>query len=644
MGSAFPAWLAGAADGIRRLADRPGTLFLLLLALNAIARPCSPTAHDARLYSLQALNQAEAGAYGDDIFLRYGSQDQFSLFSRMAGPMVAAIGVRSTFFALYLVFNTLFIFAMFRLVRALIDDTVIATLSLIFLATASLPYGGGGIFTVHEQFFTPRIIGTAMTLFALERMLRGRLVQALLFLLAGSAMHPLMAFGGVMIWAGCVASTMSRWLLAALVAAAVAADILIPMFGTRIFGELDADWHGMIRTAVGYNYPDTWTYKDWLNLAVSFAVPIAACFTIDSPQRRRFVIIAVVAGAVGFFATVAASMLPYGLLFQGQPYRVLWILKVLQIPLGFWLVARWSQAPSLWLNGAALALVAYFCVTHYLLQELLFFAIALPISVFVARIREESWWYGTARGLAFGALGWMAYRWFFFATRREQIAQYFDLNEWLLFDLVSPILLLMVVIFAVQKWHDRAVRWTSATVALLIPGLLFATEMSPPFRQHHTRLGAEIALVTDFIGERDGRRPSVYCSFGRSDLLWIDVRTTSYFSIIQTAGVLFNRQSAVEIQRRAEVVAKFEMAQQRAETLSPDPGKEAAMSALFKVDFHCAEPTRDDLIRLCREAGLDYVVIPQKFDGLYSATNGRIFVYECYKVNAASGVAKKESP
>src|ERR1700692_1534418 len=169
---AFPAWLTSAADGIRRLADRPWTLVFLLLAMNALGRPASITAHDARLYSLQALNQAEDGAYSDDVFLRYGSQDQFTQFSRLVGPIVAAMGLRTAFFVLYLVFNTLLIFALFRLVRALVDDGLISTLALVYLVTAPLNYGGHDIFTVHEQFFTPRINGTTLTLLALERMLR----------------------------------------------------------------------------------------------------------------------------------------------------------------------------------------------------------------------------------------------------------------------------------------------------------------------------------------------------------------------------------------------------------------------------------------------------------------------------------------
>jgi hypothetical protein len=671
----LPAWLTSAADAIRRLADRPWTLFFVLLAFNAIARSCSITAHDARLYSLQALNQAEHGAYADDVFLRYGSQDQFTFFSRVVGPMVAALGLRLAFFVLYLVFSTLFIFALFRLVLALTDDALIATLALTYLVTAPLSYGGGDIFTVHEQFFTPRIITMTFTLFALERTLRQHFVQALLLLIAGALIHPLMAFGGIMIWVGCVAWVSLPKLLsgvAFLITAAIGIVILAtPAIGTRLFGTMDDDWHQLIRTAVGYNYPDTWSVKDWINLGVSFALPIAACLTLyrDDSKRRQFYIVVTLSGAIGFLVTVAASMLPYALLFQGQPYRVLWILKVVQIPLGFLLIARWSQSSAIVPRLAALSLVAFFCVTHYITLEYTIFAIAVSISILVSRLSEQSWWYGAARGFVFGALGWMFYRWQFFIVQRELIAQFFDLNEWVLFDLVSPMFWLVGLYVAAHFWRAEpregpvedigvpngnrpltglgspnyaAIRWSAIAVALLVPLALFATEVSPTFQRDHSRLGDDIAFVRDFVRERetpDGRRPSVYCPFGRADLLWIDVHATSYFSILQTAGVMFHRDTALEIDRRCGVVAKFEMARQREEMLVPDEAKKMAMANLFKIDFDSPAPTPADLVRLCQEPRLDYVVLPQEFPGLYSATNGRIFVYECYKVRAAAGLA-----
>lgn len=632
--------------------------------MNAISRPYSGITHDARLYSLQALNQAEDGAYADDVFLRYGSQDQFSLFSRIVGPIVAALGLRLTFFLFYLVFNTLIIVALFRLVRALIEDPLISTLALVYLVSAPLSYGACDIFMVHEQFFTPRIIGSALTLFALERLLRGHFATAIALLGAGTLMHPLMAFGGIMIATCFVACTyFSPRVFIGLFATALLLGALIlgiPALGTFFFGSMDDHWHHLIRLAVGYNYHDSWPLKDWLNLAISFALPISACFYLyplqpsagagdgENSVRRRFLVAVTLAGAVGFLATVVAPLLSYALLFQAQPYRVLWILKALQVPLGFLLIARWSQSPVIYAKLAALALVGFFCVIHSDTQELFTITMALLISFLLSRMGNETahagwWWYAVARGFVLGAVGWMFYRWGFFLTWREVYVANFDLTELVLLFRVSPILCIVALCGTARFWETAPsfarLRSGAVAVALLTPISLFATGASPTFRRDHTRLGSDIAFVRDFIHERaatHGRYPNIYCSLGRPDLLWIDVQATSYFDILQTAGVMFQRATALEIDRRIALVNKFEMARQRERAIFVDDAQKLGLENLFKLSFDCPAPSQDDLVLLCREPGLDYVVIPQEFPDLYPATNGRIFVYECHKVRMAS--------
>jgi hypothetical protein len=102
-------WSARAASAILRLAAKPWSLYFLLLAVNALARPYAGITHDARLYSAQVLNQLDPGTFGDDLFFRYGSQDQFSVFSRFAAPFVHVLGAHAGFFLLYLIFNSLLI-------------------------------------------------------------------------------------------------------------------------------------------------------------------------------------------------------------------------------------------------------------------------------------------------------------------------------------------------------------------------------------------------------------------------------------------------------------------------------------------------------------------------------------------------------
>src|SRR5262245_49816224 len=120
---AYPSqWIAAARDALARLADRPWVLFVVLFTFNAIARPYSGITHDTRLYSGQVLNQVEGGTYADDLFFRYGSQDEYSLLSRFAAPLVIALGLQASFFVIYLLSKSLLIWGMMRLVRTLIPD------------------------------------------------------------------------------------------------------------------------------------------------------------------------------------------------------------------------------------------------------------------------------------------------------------------------------------------------------------------------------------------------------------------------------------------------------------------------------------------------------------------------------------------
>ena len=112
-------WFDQALAAVADLMDRPWSLFFALLAVNAVALPYRGILHDSQLYAVQVMNRVENGAYADDLFFRYGSQDKFSVFSLAAAPLARVLGLQNTFFVLYLVFNSLLLLA-----AAPVDDAV----------------------------------------------------------------------------------------------------------------------------------------------------------------------------------------------------------------------------------------------------------------------------------------------------------------------------------------------------------------------------------------------------------------------------------------------------------------------------------------------------------------------------------------
>jgi hypothetical protein len=237
------------------------------------------------------------------------------------------------------------------------------------------------------------------------------------------------------------------------------------------------------------------------------------------------------------------------------------------------------------------------------------------------------------------------------------VQQHLDLDELVMLDVVNPIFCLVVFAVASAKWRAELrkepgesastgaspLQWCALiAIVLFVPTAIFATQQIRSVRENHSRLGNDMAFVAEFVRVQSEtsppvmyswpKCPQIYCSLGRPDLLWIDVHATCYFDILQTAGVMFNRATANEIDRRIGLVNKFEMARQRKEEVFLDDARKLGMENLFKLSFNSPDPARADLIKLCQEPGLDYVVIPQEFPGLYSATNGRVYVYECYKV------------
>ena len=655
----FPSeWIARAHDAFASLAEKPWTLFWLLLAVNTVALPYAGITHDARLYSVQVLNQVEDGAYADDLFFRYGSQDQYSLFSRLAAPVVGWLGLAPAFFVLYLVSKSLLIWGMMRLVQTLVPNRAASTLALIYCMAITIHYSGHHILNVQETFLTPRLPAIALVLIGLDLLLRGRPAASLLVLMFALVLHPLMAFGGVLIWAGyCVWKYLGgRVFLGTLSAAGLlAAGVLIyEPLGKRIFGEMDDAWRQTIRHASSFNFPSEWALGDWYGVAFHLAllgIVIGKYRHVDA-DKARFVIVLLVVSLVAVVGAVLAERLPYAMLLQGQPYRALWIASVLHVAIAFWLCVEWSQHPSAIFRWAGCALLAYLCCANALRVEMLFPLCLLPIVVIALRglerqPRHPDWLLQSVQSsLVLGALTWVAYKYVLFGSRYDDMArkqpELIDIVQIFLVNL-GPIACIAVVAvglvrIGVARWNAPAFRWLTAGACLGVQTCFFVLPATDWYHEHCTQYRADLHQMRAFLDQE--RRPTqplptVYSNLGCLDYVWVDLHAKSYFDWWQAGGFMFRREMAVEGQRRACLVAPFEMARYGKWERNLTDGDKEVVARLFKTEFRTDALSEDDLARLCQEANLDYDLIEQRFDGLFAVQHGRLYLYRCQQVRTA---------
>jgi hypothetical protein len=641
--------------GLERLADAPVVVLALLLLVNAVVLPYRGLFHDARLYAVQLRDRLEPGSMADDLYMRYGSQDRYSAFSAVMLPLARAVGLETAFFLAYLASKALFFWALVRLVFALVPERLPALASLVYLAMAPLPFGGNEVFHLNESFLTPRILSCALVLFALERALAGRMLVSLGLCLPALSLHPLMGFGGLLAivtwWA---LGRFSRRAFAGLVVAAFLLGVVVVAvepLGRRVFGQMDEEWFGVVMTLCFFTDPVAWSVGDWTRIALAVGLVLAFACTSDRQGARLPVALLLVAAA-GFAGTLAAVQGRYALLNQASPYRAIWLTELLAVPLGFracWLLAR---EPGAWPPLAAVLLAALLTTDWsrrlFFPGALLCFAV-LPVCVVgvrgLGRVAARADWGRRAALWTLGAAGGLL----LLANLTPLVAlavveSRFDLDISLFGVLTGsgeflfklPLLILALALAALVGRairSGRRIAFALALAALTYQGTLAALDSSPTFQVRHSARFPHVWQVACFLKEKAVERQRPPCVYWGTDLreIWFVGEARSYLNPVQLSGCAFNRGTALEGRRRSRLTRPFEGL-----LLSrPDHGLEPWWhEAHLRFFAHpgANPPTEHDLFALCADRQVDFLVLEVPFEGLYEASTGRLFVYDCSRL------------
>ena len=625
---------------LTELSKRRWLLLSLVLLVNAVARPYRGLVLDSCLYAALVSNQAD-GTFADDLFIKYGSQDAYSLFSEIAAPMVRSLGLELTFFVLYLVCNGLFFWALQRLLFRLIKSPAYAVLGLLFLATTPVWFGGLRIFHSNECLFTPRIVANTLVLFGIERMLAKRMGSALACMLLALPVHPLMAFPGFLLWC-CVAvlerfSVRTSLAIFTSVGLAAAIVLLVRPLGYAVFGEFDAVWRDAVKCGNFYAFASEWEMSDWMRvLGATVCVAVAATYATDARLRIIYIgtLLVALAAVIG---TWVATYAPYALLLQGQPYRALWPLQLLAVPAGahlvhqFWKDRRLTHQLgalaivfALLLQTWELAAVAWACAAFAMLGYRLVFARG---STEDAEKRQ-----GLFATIAIGTFLLFTLQCSLHATpvvlaslRRIQYFVEPSLAYRIVFLILGPGIVLALGILALAglgKWLKRV-----PLAPALILGLGLGVQVVF-YAMPDISATEDVQFLRQVLPDQEELNIHLPCPTPR--FAWFKLNANNFFSVQQAAGSMFNRENALEARRRAQMTREIDLAAFTAAGFAAVGSESRSLKQTYVTSDLVGDPSLEDLLNLCRQPELDYVLCRNQLGtGLHVATNGRWYVYRC---------------
>jgi hypothetical protein len=528
-------------------------LALMALATWLILRGYHGLLGDAQLYAFQALARIHPHL-ASDLYLQNTSQDQFTIFSPVYAWFIESLGLEHAARALTLVFTLWLLAAAWSVARTLTSRDS-AWLAVIFLLIATGSYGGSGVFQFSEGFLTARLPAEAMIATSLACYFRGLKVLGFVMATAALLVHPLIALPGLLLLI-CLSIPMRVSVVGAIVCAlgALLMSGAAPRFAwvSNLFPVMDLAWLNIAQERSQFLFLQLWSFRDWeLNARPFFYLTFAA-MVLEDARIRRLCVAAGIVGATGLAVSfIAGGLGPVAILVQGQAWRWVWIatfvsaLLVPAIVLQIWpdekcgpfcaiLLAAGLTFPGI--DGTA-------CVSLGLVLWLM--KSYLPVRAGLL-LRWIAW------VLLAAILGWIALR------DRSIVAAVRDTSS-----VAGPmrelfgLQFLVALAAAVVWWCVRSSR-TAWTPTLVSAALLAVSIFMLPAAFKQSRTLASAADIAEFADWQAAIPPTstVLVTPPRDvgTFVWFTLQRPNYLALDQSAGVVFSRPTALEVQRRSEIL------------------------------------------------------------------------------------------
>jgi hypothetical protein len=612
---------------------------LLALCLLMYLAPYFGIRHDSMLYLGQVLFRWKPEELGGDLFFAFGSQAQYTVFPQLLAGLLEHFPAGPLFKVLSLAGRVAFAAATYLLLRELFPAPFRywGLLSVLAMPTG---YGGFNMLSYGETFVTARSMAEPLVLLTLAALVRGAWIFVPGLLLIAGLLHPLQAVtGALLIWMA-LASRDVRWLhLVWLLVAAVLLLSIGESIRLSLFTRFDSLWLESILESTKQLLLLEWPAEDWLYLITDMFL-VALVWRSSEGWVKRMAIALLASVIVAFTASLILVdgfhlVLPAGL----QMWRIHWLLHwfaMASIPWSLWKTYAEAKAPSFPL---LILLVAIIVLGSPASRSSIYFVLPLLMALFVG-------WPAFApkvgsvyrQAVVWGVAGALAISLCSFVLAVLQKFSYHDF-DWDVFRpqvmlLTHPLVSGAIVIASVTAWRNASQSWRVVLSIALSCGVLgallqwdqrnAATLEIEAAERFSSPFGVDLVPGSQVLWTEDNKIEQLLA-------IWLMLGRSSYFSKPQTGGVVFSRDTALEVMARRKILATFKLQ----ETIC------TTMNALNGTADSCV-PDEDALREVCHLSGgqLSYVVISNRLEtpslGLWTIPDPRrptkpinYYLYSC---------------
>jgi len=534
---------------------KPQASLALLIASIAywmICRPYDGIRHDGMFYTGQTMLHLGQENLRSDIFFSHGSQDQYSIFSSIYSVLVRIFGWSLASITAVAVMQVVFVSGVIFLLLEF-APLPLAALGLVMCGLHPY-YGPFEIFSIGEPFTTARMFAEPVLIWTVWAALTHRLRLAIVLLAASAAMHPLLAAPIVILVAALAYMDHPAWRKAMLIGLAGLCVLVIAFAAVRpelFFTRYDDIWWDEIFEHTRQVSTTGWDFEGFSILIFDVGTLVLVARELEGRAAQFIALVALTVTGCFFVSCWTGSILRWQLFTEAQLWRAEDMGHLLALGLFPLLIWKKRRDGLLTLLGALFILIAMeFPRSQSVIPAVLGGLACLALSRRIPKATASFRWMIIAAGVFVMLAGTF--------NHFDQVAfdirqagdfglKYYAHRE---FDSVFVAILSLLGLIAVA-WAWPRIGLAFAMMMLI--GAMSVWDHRIPFEMYLEAAMSEPPALDKLI-------PPTASVLWSDDLRlpWFILRRPSYLSRNQSAGLVFNRDTAMEFIEHSKVAEQFQ--------------------------------------------------------------------------------------